>query len=274
MGAGDAGAMPALSSSKGSSASCKTIRTWAWSRSASWTTTPVPAQVGKHDVKIHGVPVLGDRHAIPKMAARYRVKLVIIAMPTMAGKTIREIVKICEDAGLQTKIVPGLYELIGGAVSVRQLREVQIEDLLRREPVQTDIAAVQELLRGKRVLVTGGGGSIGAELCRQILGCRPASLIVLGHGENSIFEISEELKAQAAAHDVQLVPVIHVPLMESNPGEAITNPVLRPLLSPSKGAVEVNVTSHLLNLPTSHLLNLSHLGKLNNMERKADTFCF
>jgi len=262
----------------------------------------VPAQVGKHDVKIHGVPVLGDRHAIPKMAARYRVKLVIIAMPTMAGKTIREIVKICEDAGLQTKIVPGLYELIGGAVSVRQLREVQIEDLLRREPVQTDIAAVQELLRGKRVLVTGGGGSIGAELCRQILGCRPASLIVLGHGENSIFEISEELKAQAAAHDVQLVPVIagirftdrmaavfqeqrpqivfhaaahkHVPLMESNPGEAITNPVLRPLLSPSKGAVEVNVTSHLLNLPTSHLLNLSHLGKLNNMERKADTFCF
>ncbi|MDQ1300561.1 MAG: hypothetical protein QG637_479, partial [Chloroflexota bacterium] len=209
--------------------------------------------LAKHDVRIHGVPVLGDRYAIPKVVAGYKVKLVIIAMPTAAGKTIREIVKTCEEAGLQTKIVPGLYELLGGAVSASQLRPVEIHDLLRREPVQTDIAAVQELLRGKRVLVTGAGGSIGSELCRQILCCDPAKLIALGHGENSIFEISEELKAQAAALDVELVPVIagirfpericsvfqehrpqivfhaaahkHVPLMESNPGEAITNNV-------------------------------------------------
>lgn len=210
--------------------------------------------LGKHDVKIHGVPVLGDRHAIPEMAAGYKVKLVIIAMPTASGKTIRAIVDICNLAGLRTQIVPGLYELIGGTVSVSQLREVRIEDLLRRAPVQTDVAAVAGLLAGQRVLVTGGGGSIGAELCRQILACQPARLIVLGHGENSVFEITEELKPQAAALGVELVPVIagirftdrlaavfarhqpqivfhaaahkHVPLMESDPGEAITNNVL------------------------------------------------
>lgn len=207
--------------------------------------------LAKHDVRIHGVPVLGDRYAIARVAAGYRVRLIIIAMPTASGKTIREIVKSCEDAGLQTKIVPGLYELLGGTVSASQLRPVEIHDLLRREPVQTDIAAVQELLRGKRVLVTGAGGSIGSELCRQILRCNPAKLIVLGHGENSIFEISEELKGPAAELGVEFVPIIagirfpermcavfqehrpqivfhaaahkHVPLMESNPVEAITN---------------------------------------------------
>lgn len=205
----------------------------------------------KHEMRIHGVPVLGDRYAIPHIAARYKAKRVIIAMPTASGKTIREIVKICEVADLQTRIVPGLYEMLGGVVSASQLRPVEIHDLLRREPVQTDIAAVQELLQGKRVLVTGAGGSIGSELCRQILCCHPARLILLGHGENSIFEITEELKPQAAILGVELAPVIagirfpdrmcsvfqeqrpqivfhaaahkHVPLMEANPVEAITN---------------------------------------------------
>jgi len=213
----------------------------------------VDDDLGKHDAVIHGVPVLGDRYAIPRLATDYKIKQVIIAMPTAPGKTIREIVRICEEAGLQTKIVPGLYELLGGTVTARQLRPVEIHDLLRREPVQTDIAAVQELLRGKRVLVTGAGGSIGGELCRQILCCSPATLIALGHGENSIFEITQELEGQAKTLGVELVPVIagirfptrirrvfeeyrpeivfhaaahkHVPLMENNPGEAITNNV-------------------------------------------------
>jgi FlaA1/EpsC-like NDP-sugar epimerase len=188
------------------------------------------------------------------MAANYKAKLVIIAMPTASGKAIREIVDICDGAGLQTKIVPGLYELLGDMVTISQLRPVQIEDLLRREPVQTDTAAVGELLRGKRVLVTGGGGSIGAELCRQILRCDPARLIILGHGENSVFEIVEELRTTHPQIGTTLVPVIagtrfpariravfeeqrpeivfhaaahkHVPLMEANPSEAITNNVM------------------------------------------------
>lgn len=237
--------------------------------------------LAKHDVRIHGVPVLGDRHDIARVAAGYRVRLVIIAMPTAAGKTIREIVKTCEDAGLQTKIVPGLYELLGGAVTASQLRPVEIHDLLRREPVQTDTAAVQELLRGKRVLVTGAGGSIGSELCRQILRCNPTKLIVLGHGENSIFEISEELKGQAAAHGTEFAPIIagirfpermcdvfqehrpqivfhaaahkHVPLMEQNPVEAITNNVggTRNLL---EAAVAYNV-EHFVMISTDKAVN-------------------
>ncbi len=237
--------------------------------------------LAKHDVKIHGVPVLGDRHAILETARGYGVRQVIIAMPTAPGKTIRELVAICNAAGLQPRIVPGLYELIGGTVSVGQLREVRIEDLLRRAPVQTDVAAVAKLLAGKRVLVTGGGGSIGSELCRQILACKPARLIVLGHGENSIFEITEELKGPAAALGVQFVPVIagirfadrlaavfqaqrpeivfhaaahkHVPLMEENPGEAITNNVAgtRNLLA----AAEAAGVEHFVMISTDKAVN-------------------
>ena len=152
--------------------------------------------------------------------------------------------------------MPGLYELLGGTVSVNQLRNVEIEDLLRREPIQTDLEAVRRLLRGKRVLVTGGGGSIGSELCRQVLRCEPAQLVVLGHGENSVFEIYNELRrlwpGDAAGenspsrspisvsrigcatcsrqHQPQVVfhaaAHKHVPMMEQNSPEAITNNVL------------------------------------------------
>ncbi len=177
-------------------------------------------------------------------------------MPTAPGKTIREIVRICEAAGVKTKTVPGIYELLDGSVGVNQLRNVRIEDLLRREPVQTDTRAVQALLQGKRVLVTGGGGSIGSELCRQILHCRPAQLVLMGHGENSVFSVSQELQRHlhVIGQQTELLSVVadirfarqlhaifgqyrpqvvfhtaahkHVPLMELNPVEAITNNVL------------------------------------------------
>jgi FlaA1/EpsC-like NDP-sugar epimerase len=218
----------------------------------------------KQQMRIHGVPVLGTRHELPLLVERYQVRRVIIAMPTAAGKVIREIVHRCEQAGVQTRTIPGIYELLDRTVSITQLRTVQIEDLLRREPIQTDIAAVRGLLQGKRVLITGGGGSIGSELCRQVLRCDPATILILGHGENSVFEITTEL--QRLLHGWQssgerngkpttrIVPVIadirfaermraifaeyqpevvfhaaahkHVPLMEVNPGEAITNNVL------------------------------------------------
>jgi len=226
--------------------------------------------LGKHDVRIHGVLVLGDRHAIPEMVKKYKVGQVIIAMPTVPGVEIRDIVRICDEAGVRTRIIPGMYELLGGTVSVSQLRDVRIEDLLRREPVKIDTEQVAALLHGKRVLVTGAGGSIGSELCRQIMRCEPAELVLVGHGENSIFEISNELgsgvrgqesgdrgqgnpKSEIRNPKSQIVPVIadirrpdclraifaahrpeivfhaaahkHVPLMEENPGEAITNNV-------------------------------------------------
>lgn len=216
----------------------------------------------KRSARIMGVPVLGNRRAIPELVKAYHAQLVIIAMPTAPGKEIRDIVHICEQANVKTQIMPGIYEVLTGTVSVSQLRNVQIEDLLRREPVQTDIDAVRQLLAGRRVMVTGGGGSIGSELCRQILRCAPSDLIVLGHGENSIFEICNELNHQlrtemsldgdspqpriwAVIADIRFPDRIlgvfqhyrpqvvfhaaahkHVPLMEDNPSEAVGNNVL------------------------------------------------
>ncbi len=207
----------------------------------------------KRDMSIHGVPVLGGSEEIPRLARQLGVQQVIIAMPSAPGRSIRRVLELCERAGVRAKSMPGIYELLDGKVSVRQLRDVQIEDLLRRKPVRTDIGAVYELLRGRRVLITGGGGSIGSELCRQVLRCEPSELIVLGHGENSVFAIEGALR-RAAPRAVTITPVIadirfperidaifarhqpeivfhaaahkHVPLMEANPAEAITNNVL------------------------------------------------
>jgi len=205
----------------------------------------------KRGVQIHGVPVLGTREQIPELAREYQASEVIIAMPTAPGDAIREILDICNRAGVSARIIPGLYDIISGQVSASQIREIDIEDLLRREPVKIDAAAVHALLRGRRVLVTGGGGSIGSELCRQIMRAEPEQLVVLGHGENSIFRINEELGSWGIG---ELVPVIadirdkrrleqvfaryrpelvfhtaahkHVPLMEANVCEAVTNNVL------------------------------------------------
>jgi FlaA1/EpsC-like NDP-sugar epimerase len=211
----------------------------------------------KRGLRLHGVEVMGDRHAIPTLVARHKVRQVIIAMPGAPGKAVREIMHICESVGVTVRIMPGVHELIDGTISVSKLRNIQIEDLLRRAPVQTDTAAVRALIANRRVLVTGGGGSIGSELCRQLIRCGPSHLIVLGHGENSVFEICNELQRLAEAHAGQsphIVPVIadirdlerlravfemhapelvfhaaahkHVPLMEEHPVEAISNNVI------------------------------------------------
>jgi FlaA1/EpsC-like NDP-sugar epimerase len=211
----------------------------------------------KHNMRIHGLPVLGERHDISQLVRSHGIEQVIIAMPTAPGKEIRRIVQICEQAGVAPRILPSLSELLEDKVTVSQLRNVEIDDLLRREPVQIDTGAVRELIRGKRVLVTGGGGSIGSELCRQILTCDPAELALLGHGENSIFQISNELRSQAHRQQTRPIAITshiadlrllhrveaifgdvrpdivfhaaahkHVPLMEMNPSEAIDNNVI------------------------------------------------
>ncbi|MFO7683196.1 MAG: polysaccharide biosynthesis protein, partial [Chloroflexota bacterium] len=213
----------------------------------------VDDDVKKHHMHIQGLPVLGSLAELAAFVPAYRVKQVVIAMPTAPGSVIRNVILQCEQLGVETKTVPGMYELVDGSVTINQLRTVQIEDLLRRESVQTDVAAVRELIKGRRVLITGGGGSIGSELCRQVWRCQPQQLILLGHGENSIFEIYHELRrlgagaerVTAVIADVrfaerlqtvfeELRPEIvfhaaahkHVPLMEMNPAEAVTNNVL------------------------------------------------
>jgi FlaA1/EpsC-like NDP-sugar epimerase len=207
---------------------------------------------GKHGVRIHGVPVLGGRERIPELVHEHDVAEIIIAMPTAPGSAVRDILAICSQADVPARTIPGLYDILSGQVSVNQLRDIDIEDLLRREPVQTDTSAVEGMLHGCRVLVTGAGGSIGSELCRQIARCRPEALLLVGHGENSIFAIANELRRHWPELSVEQViadvrdldrlrqvfhahqPEIifhaaahkHVPLMEGNTAEAVTNNVL------------------------------------------------
>ncbi len=206
----------------------------------------------KQKLRIHSVEVLGTLRDIPALVASHRVQQVLIAIPSAPPETIRAIVELCREARVESRLLPGLSALVSGKVEVQRFRKVQLEDLLKREPIQTDTTQVQALLRGKRVLVTGAGGSIGSELCRQIARCAPACLILLGHGENSIFNIYTELQRDFPG--LPLVKVIadirdrerlqrifaaqhpqiifhaaahkHVPLMEENPEEAVTNNVL------------------------------------------------
>jgi FlaA1/EpsC-like NDP-sugar epimerase len=212
----------------------------------------------KQKLSIHGVPVAGTRHDIPYLVAQHDIVRVIIAIPTASGSIVRDVKEICDSVDVSVKIIPGVYELLDGSVSVNQLRDVDIEDLLRREPVQTDDKAVFELIKGRRILITGGGGSIGGELCRQIWRSHPAMLILVGHGENSVFDMQRELLLSAESLGIdgksQLQSVIadirfperldkifaqyqpeivfhaaahkHVPLMELNPAEAVTNNII------------------------------------------------
>jgi FlaA1/EpsC-like NDP-sugar epimerase len=207
-----------------------------------------PTKVKK---RIGTLTVFGTTSDLAKLCENLFIDQVIIAIPSAPPAEIRRIVEICKGAEVETRILPGLFELIDGRVSVNQLREVSLEDLLGREPVELDSASIADYIEGKRVLVTGAGGSIGSELCRQIMRFQPEALILLGKGENSIFMIHEELKRRP--EPVRMVPVIadirdqgrmttvfeqhrphvvfhaaahkHVPLMEINVSEAITNNV-------------------------------------------------
>ncbi len=205
----------------------------------------------KQDMKIHKCPVLGDRSCLQKVIVNYGVDEVIIAMPSAPRKVIRQLVEACKRARVTVKTLPGVYELLNGDVQLNKLREVDIEDLLGREPVCVDMEEISGYIQGETILITGAGGSIGSELCRQIAYFNPKELIILGRGENSIFDINMELLSRK--HKFKIVPVIcdvrdteameklfqrrkptvvfhaaahkHVPLMEENCEEAVKNNV-------------------------------------------------
>lgn len=206
----------------------------------------------KQKQQIHGVPVIGTLNELAQVLERQQVDEVIIAIPSAPGRVVRVVADIARLRGVPFRTMPGIYELLGGKVSVSRLREVDISDLLRREPLQVNEDLVGAALSSRVVLVTGAGGSIGRELCRQIARWGPKLLILLGHGENSIFETLLELRESYPALNMQ--PVIadirdrprlevvfnefrpevvfhaaahkHVPLMEINVEEAVTNNVL------------------------------------------------
>ena len=153
----------------------------------------VDDDIDKKGLKIRGVPVMGTRNSIPEIITKMDINKAIIAMPTVPGSEIREIVSICRKCGIQARTIPGIFEILDEKVRIDSIRQVEIEDLLRREPVNTDINSVRQFLKGKKVLITGAGGSIGSELCRQIINFSPSQIILLGQGENSIFDINHEV---------------------------------------------------------------------------------
>ena len=208
-----------------------------------------PAKAG---MRLHGVPVVGAVTDLGQLLQKLEAENVIIAIPTVAGKTIREIVKACDHCKVRFKILPAMHDIIEGKVSVSQIKDIEIEDLLGREPVLLDETSISNYLTGKRVLVTGAAGSIGSEICRQVARFAPAKVILLDSAETPLYQIEMELSQQFP--DLRIIPVLadirqvqrleylfetflpevvfhaaaykHVPMMEYNPVEAITNNIL------------------------------------------------
>lgn len=206
----------------------------------------------KGSLEVMGIPVVGKRDAISSVVEKYNIENIIIALPSASRLQISEIINICKETGRNVKIIPRVNDLIDGKVSINTIRNVSVEDLLGREPIRANLSEIADYVEYKTVLITGAGGSIGSELSRQIASYSPGRLILLGHGENSIYDIELELRKKNPMLDI--VPIIadvqdkprleqvfrrflpkvvfhaaahkHVPLMENNPIEAIKNNVL------------------------------------------------
>ncbi len=200
---------------------------------------------------IQGIKVVGDRNNILECVKLYNIDEIMIAMPSVSKKVISEIVDICKETSCELLILPGMYQFMTGEVSVSKLRKVEVEDLLGRDPVNVDIEAIMGYVKNKVILVTGGGGSIGSELCRQIASHEPKQLIIFDIYENNAYEIQQELKRNFPKLNLEVLigsvrntsrinhvfktyrPDIvyhaaahkHVPLMETSPNEAIKNNV-------------------------------------------------
>ncbi len=201
---------------------------------------------------LHGVKVLGNRQNIPELVKRYRIDEIIIAMPSAPAKEIKEILDVCKETGCELKRLPGVYQLVNGEVGISKLKEVDVNDLLGREPVKVDLSTILNYVSGKTVLVTGGGGSIGSEICRQVAEHHPKMLVLVDIYENTTYDIQNELKNKypelnlvvliASVRNTRRMDMIfetyrpdivyhaaahkHVPLMEDSPNEAVKNNVL------------------------------------------------
>ena len=206
---------------------------------------------GKHGKRINGISVVGDRYAIPEAVETYGVDEIIIAIPSAPKSEIKKICEICSTTKCKLRILPGIYQLIKGDVQVGQMRDVDINDLLGREPIVTDIHSIMDYVSNRVVMVTGGGGSIGSELCRQLAERHPKQLIIVDIYENNAYDIQQELRRKYPSLDLVVLiasvrnklridtifehyrPDIvyhaaahkHVPLMEDSPNEAVKNNV-------------------------------------------------
>ena len=173
-----------------------------------------PKKVGKY---IRGVKIVGTRERIKEYARYYEIDEIIFAIPSASQETKRQILNICKETNCNLKIIPGVYQMMDGEINVQDIRNVDVDDLLGRDPINVDVESILGYVSGKTVLVTGGGGSIGSELCRQLVKHNPKCLIIFDIYENSAYDIPD-IVYHAAAHK-------HVPLMEGSPNEAVKNNV-------------------------------------------------
>jgi FlaA1/EpsC-like NDP-sugar epimerase len=206
--------------------------------------------LNKQKLQFFNIPVMGTTKDIEHVVRALKIEHIIIAIPSLTKKELNRIFEQCAKTNAKTQIVPKLEDIVTGKVSVSQFRDVQVEDLLGREPVELDIESISSYIENKVILVTGAGGSIGSEICRQVCQFNPKKIVLLGHGENSIYQIDMELRNQYK-DQIDIVPVIadiqdrermfevmeehkpdvvyhaaahkHVPLMEYNPKEAVKN---------------------------------------------------
>src|SRR5699024_6072247 len=210
--------------------------------------------LGKQRMEMYNVPVVGRTKNIPQIVENLDIEHIVIAIPSLSVSKLQNIVTHCNKTNAQVQMLPKIEDLATGRVTVQQLRNVEVEDLLGRDPVELDIQAIEKTVTGQTVMVTGAGGSIGSELCRQLMPFKPKRLLLVGHGEYSIFEIDKELQTYEEAAVVELIPLIgdvkdsnrmrtiietydptilyhaaahkHVPLMEDNPHEAVKNNII------------------------------------------------
>lgn len=207
----------------------------------------------KYGSRIHGIPIAGDRSGIKKIASDYSIDEIIVALPSVPLSELKDILKLCKETKCKLKTLPGVYEIINDDVSIKSIRDVNIEDLLGRDEVNLNIKEISSYIKNETVLVTGGGGSIGSELCRQIARFHPKKLIILDIYENNAYDLQQELKRSfknklsmdvviASIRDKNRLEQIfdnykpglvfhaaahkHVPLMEINPAEAVKNNIL------------------------------------------------
>ena len=208
----------------------------------------------KQRMQIYGVPVVGKVKHIPEIVEQKQIEHIVIAIPSLKKSELQKIVAYCNKTKAKVQMLPKIEDLAEGRVSVSQLKNVEVEDLLGRDPVELDIRSIESSVTGETVMVTGAGGSIGSELCRQLMPFKPKRLLLVGHGEYSIYEINNELKKFDEAKEVEIIPLIgdikdcrrmedivgtyrpkiiyhaaahkHVPLMEENPHEAVKNNVI------------------------------------------------
>lgn len=216
----------------------------------------VDDDLSKQKMEMYGLPVVGTVHDIPRIVDEYGIEHIVIAIPSLRNGELKNIVEACASTPAQVQMIPKIEDLMTGRITVSSLKNIEVEDLLGREPVKLDINAISEYVTGNTVMVTGAGGSIGSEICRQLMRFSPRKILLVGHGEYSIYKIDMELrKAYGGEQEqIEIVPIIgdvkdrkrifeivgehlpsiiyhaaahkHVPLMEYNPHEAVKNNII------------------------------------------------